>query len=453
MEPSVLLKWQMKLFIGKTFNFFLGGCMSLYITLHRLIALGPNNVNSDKEGFPKTAMVGNVLRSAISSQSIKRNVRCSIDKELQSCQTRNIRILIQDIMNKDHIPQERINLEAEKIVAAISNKQPGKGGTLWNECINKLEKAGVKNTNEVLDKIFKTYWEKTEGSKRELREINGNLTKECTNKLLELGLKQKDAEDLAEMIMKRGCLKEVLRFNPAEIDNIRKISATIASGNEPNKDDYNILRSSSAMDTDLFGRFVASQPEFTMVSATQVGHAFGVSESQISTDFLIASDDLNIDGAAHMTHVPYTSGLMYHHSSLNVTQLYYNTGKNLELTKKFLQEYISKMIPAMATGKLSKFSDGSAPPVYIMGEKGPVNYSLSGAFLTPCSEVPNLIDNAVKALKMLKKNRDSTYGLKELGLESQDFFTPVNTEGYGTTKELINFLCDLKDHDLENEGV
>lgn len=51
--------------------------MSKFIQLHLLTSYAPSNLNRDDLGRPKTARMGGSERLRVSSQSLKRNWRCS----------------------------------------------------------------------------------------------------------------------------------------------------------------------------------------------------------------------------------------------------------------------------------------------------------------------------------------------------------------------------------------
>lgn len=72
------------------------------------------------------------------------------------------------------------------------------------------------------------------------------------------------------------------------------VDTLIADKREPNDEEVKLLRKEQrSVDMALFGRMLASSPEFNVEAACQVSHALGVSAVTVESDFFTAVDDLN----------------------------------------------------------------------------------------------------------------------------------------------------------------
>lgn len=90
--------------------------MSKFIQLHLLTSYAPSNLNRDDLGRPKTARMGGSERLRVSSQSLKRNWRCSD-------------LFEQALAGHIGIRTKRIGVEAEKYL--ISNGVSEKSAKVW----------------------------------------------------------------------------------------------------------------------------------------------------------------------------------------------------------------------------------------------------------------------------------------------------------------------------------
>ena len=100
-----------------------------------------------------------------------------------------------------------------------------------------------------------------------------------------------------------------MHISPEEREKISLlVGELIAAQREPKEDELNIKQllgeQAQGVDIALFGRMLASNPEFNVEAACQVAHALGVSAVAVEEDFFTAVDDLNRKeedaGSAHM---------------------------------------------------------------------------------------------------------------------------------------------------------
>ena len=215
--------------------------MSQFIQLHLLTSYPPSNLNRDDLGRPKTAKMGGFERLRISSQSLKRNWRVSE--------------LFENAM-AGHIGTRTkrfgIDIYAAFIKAGVGEKEAKE----WSVKI-----AGVFGKNKKADK-------------------------------------KKPLEDLE--------IEQLAHISPTEKAAALSLVNVLAEDKRaPTDDELKLLKhESTAVDIALFGRMLASSPEFNSDAACQVAHALSVHSIVVEDDYFTAVDDLNDgktdSGSAHI---------------------------------------------------------------------------------------------------------------------------------------------------------
>ena len=324
--------------------------MSRFIQLHLLTSYPPANLNRDDLGRPKTAMMGGVPRLRVSSQSLKRAWRKSD--------------LFEDIL-KGHI------------------------GT---------------RTKEMGVRVFK--------------------------ELSEQGISEKDAKEWAKGIAQQfGNLKkaddkkkyqeleieQLMHFSPEEESAIKKlVDQLVKRGAKPEENELELLRSQHrAADIALFGRMLASSPNFNTEAAVQVAHAISVHSVVVEDDFFTAVDDLNSgeddSGAGHLGETEFAAGLFYLYICIDKQLLINNLSGDEALANKTLEALVESTATVAPTGKQNSFAS-RARASYLLCETGNQQpRSLSVAFLEPVSGSDMLV-SSIERLETTRDNMDAVYG-------------------------------------------
>ncbi len=324
--------------------------MSRFIQLHLLTSYPPSNLNRDDMGRPKTAIMGGEARLRISSQSLKRAWRTS-------------------------------EVFETGLANHIGTRTKSKGVEVYEKL---LEKGASKKL--ALD------------SAKLIAGVFGKLKKKDKN------------NELAELE-----IEQLAHISPEEDRAINTlIDQIISTSAKPEKKDLALLKKRhSAADIALFGRMLASSPQFNTEAAAQVAHAITVHPVVVEDDFFTAVDDLNNGaedmGAGHMGDTEFAAGLFYLYACIDKQLLISNLSDDTELANITISSLIEAMATIAPTGKQNSFAS-RARASYILCETGDQQpRSLSIAYLKPV-EGKNMLKNAIESLTQKRENMDKVYG-------------------------------------------
>ncbi|MGD8108114.1 type I-E CRISPR-associated protein Cas7/Cse4/CasC [Pantoea sp. FN0302] len=349
--------------------------MTTFIQLHLLTAYAPANLNRDDSGRPKTAFMGGVERLRVSSQSLKRAWRCSETFE--------------DAMD-GYIGKRTRRIGVEYVYRPMID-------------------AGIASKTAIAaaEKIAAQF---------------GKLKKD------------KNATDEQKLE-----IEQIVHVSNHEINLIRQLVDTlIADKREPGDEEVKLLRKERrSVDMALFGRMLASSPEFNVEAACQVSHALGVSAVTIEDDFFTAVDDLNSkqdSGSGHMGEQGFASALFYTYICISRDLLVKNLGGDEALAKRTIAALTETALTVSPTGKQNSFAS-RAYASYALAEIGQRQpRSLAAAFFQPVRDVDQ-IPAAITRLKQQRDNFDQVYG------HSTDAHKELNVqESQGTLAELLAFV-------------
>lgn len=350
--------------------------MTTFIQLHLLTAYAPANLNRDESGRPKTAYMGGVERLRVSSQSLKRAWRVSetFEEAMDGFMGKRTRRIGVDYVFRPMIAAG----VAEKIAKNAAEKIAAQFGKLKND----------KNAPD-----------------------------------------EKNLE-----------IEQVVHVSSHEISLIKQLVATlIADKREPDEAEVKLLRKEQrSVDMALFGRMLASSPEFNVEAACQVSHALGVSAVTIEDDFFTAVDDLNNreedTGSGHMGEQGFASALFYTYICISRDLLLENLGGNEELTKRAIAALTETALTVSPTGKQNSFASRAYASYALaeIGQKQP--RSLAAAFFQPVRDT-NQILAAIASLKQQRDSFDNVYG------KCADNHQELNVQnGTGSLAELLAFV-------------
>lgn len=392
--------------------------MTTFLQLHLLTSYPPACLNRDDLNRPKTAVMGGVPRLRISSQSLKRAWRVSeVFKENVTGQTgirskelgRKIRdallsgISLAELLKPNSPKAESDGEISEKdaiewawMIAAEYVDKKGKGADGENEEGEKEEKEG----------------------KSKKKNAKSNVSKETLKS------------------------EQVVFYSKPEIHALSALIQTLRiSGKVPTAEQLKTVKIKEAegtADLAMFGRMLASSPDFNVEAACQVAHAVTVHRAAVEDDFFTAVDDLNTReedaGSAHMGEQGFGAGLFYVYVCIDCDLLKANLNGDTELAGKAIRALIDAATKVAPTGKQNSFAS-RAWAYYGLAEKGSRQpRSLSLAFMKPVREGDMLTD-AAKALETMRGNLDKVY--YEDKAEPNKCFNAVT--GKGSFQELLNW--------------
>ncbi|MBM7454225.1 CRISPR system Cascade subunit CasC [Oceanisphaera litoralis] len=276
------------------------------------------------------------------------------------------------------------------------------------------------------------------------------LGTEVFNKLSEQGVAEKQAKAWASEIAgvfgknKKDSLEieQLAHISPEEMQAVDKLVNTLAEENRaPEKEELLLLRHNvKAVDIAMFGRMLASSPEFNCEAACQVAHAISVHGVAVEEDYFTAVDDLNRGdsdlGAAHIGEAAFAAALFYSYICIDKELLVANLDGDLELADNAIAALVEAAVKVSPKGKQNSFAS-RAYASYVLAEKGEQQpRSLSVAFLKPIVG-ENQAEDAVQALQRQVDNFDKVYGAC-----ADDRYTVNALEGEGNFEQLKAFVAD-----------
>ncbi|MFQ3191522.1 MAG: CRISPR system Cascade subunit CasC [Paraglaciecola sp.] len=210
-------------------------------------------------------------------------------------------------------------------------------------------------------------------------------------------------------------IEQLAHLSPAESDATMALVTILAEQNRaPTADELALLKKEhTAVDIALFGRMLASSPEFNIEAACQVAHAISVHSIVVEDDYFTAVDDLNDGktdtGSAHIGESGFAAALFYSYICINKTQLIDNLGGDTELANNAIRALTEAAVKVSPTGKQNSFAS-RAYASFALAEKGEQQpRQLSVAFLKPIN-APDQAGAAIAALTTQVTNFDEVYG-------------------------------------------
>lgn len=235
-------------------------------------------------------------------------------------------------------------------------------------------------------------------------------------------------------------IEQVVHLSNHETDLIKKLVAKlIADKREPEDEELKLLRKHQrSVDMALFGRMLASTPEFNVEAACQVSHALGVSAVTVEDDFFTAVDDLNKKetdaGSAHMGEQGFASALFYTYICISRDLLLQNLDGNEELTNRAIAALTETAMTVSPTGKQNSFAS-RAYASYVLAETGSRQpRSLAVAFFQPVRGGDQL-QTAIQQLQQQRDNFDRVYGPC-----AERRYELNAVKGEGSMAELLDFV-------------
>jgi CRISPR system Cascade subunit CasC len=316
----------------------------------------------------------------------------------------------------------------------------------------KTAKMGGFDRLRVSSQSLKRNWRVSDTFQEAMSGHIGIRSKRFGNQLFDAlvagGVKDKSATAWAGSIagvfgkLKKSSLEieQLAHISPSEqAAAMALVNLLIDEQREATADELKLLKADEmAVDIALFGRMLASSPEFNVEAACQVAHAISVHSVVVEDDYFTAVDDLNdgkIDsGSAHIGESGFAAAVFYSNICINKTQLIENLNGNEVLANKAIQSLTEAAVKVSPKGKQNSFAS-HAYASYVLAEKGEQQpRSLSASFLKPITG-DDQIGLAIQALEQQVQNFDKVYG------ECADERYAMNAvAGAGRLIELLEFV-------------
>lgn len=337
--------------------------MSLYLDLNAIRWLPPNAVNCDQDGYPKTFLLGNVIRNVVSSQSWKRQIRLAVEQDLDepSVRTRNIPAQISDRLIEDHKwPADLAAFAGEQVVRSAS-------------------KAGLARDPLEPTRTLVMPW----------------LAVTALPQLVDLCEEHRDALETA--LQERAAAAAAAA---ADDDDNGGGGASKGPGRgRPRKkktdeqepppilpiEHINPLLTSRTASISLCGRMLASVPGGHVDGALQVAPAIAVHQSDNQPDFFTTVEDLpgpQDSGGAHLQTQYRATSTLHHYATVNLTELADNCG-SMQAAIDLIAVVIEAFVLTMPQAKRTSTAPHTLPVLvhYALRDRRPVSYA--GAFDHP----------------------------------------------------------------------
>lgn len=315
----------------------------------------------------------------------------------------------------------------------------------------KTARMGGAERLRVSSQSLKRHWRTSDLFQEAVANHVGTRTKRLgvgvLDRLLAGGVKEKDAKEWAIRIAevfgapKKNSveIEQLAHISPEEQQAVEELTdRLISESRAPEDEELKLLRKKpAAVDVALFGRMLASAPEYNVEAACQVAHAITVHPVVIEDDYFTAVDDLNKDedkGAAHIGETGFAAGLFYSYVCINRDQLVDNLRGDVDLADRAIAALTEAAIKVAPSGKQNSFGS-RAYASYVLAEKGRQQpRSLSVAFLKPIHG-RDQAGEAVQCLESQVERFDQVYGAC-----SDQRYVLDATAGSGKFDELLKFL-------------
>lgn len=374
--------------------------MTTFLQLHLLTSYPPACLNRDDLNRPKSAKMGGVDRLRISSQSLKRAWRTSD-------------VFSEQLTGEIGIRSKELGRRIKEALLTGASL-----GVLLQENLPTAEADGLISEKDANEWAWTIAFEFVKGKE-------SNLSKDSLKS------------------------EQVVSYSRDELDEMEKLVIALRkTGTQPpTPKQLEALKKKGAprtADLAMFGRMLASSPDFNVEAACQVAHAITVHRAAVEDDYFSAVDDLNRReenvGFAFGGEQGFGAGLFYQYVCIDCERLRENLGGDVALAEQAIQALIEAAATVAPTGKQNSFAS-RAWAYYALAEKGNRQpRALSLAFMKPVRE-GDMLNEAVSALTSMRDNLDKVY-YKGAALDSRSINA---TTGDGDFEALKTWAADCGD--------
>ena len=236
-------------------------------------------------------------------------------------------------------------------------------------------------------------------------------------------------------------IEQLAFVSPEEEAEALALADRALSGEEIEPRSKEILRDAdTAADIAMFGRMLASDPEFNRDAAVQVAHALTTHKAVSEDDYYTAVDDLKTRGedagAGFLSVQEFGAGVFYLYICVDRGLLLDNLGGDHGIRDAALRALGEAAATIGPSGKQNSFAS-RARADYILAEKGSqAPRSLVAAFLDPVRE-GDLLRGSVKRLRDLQHAMDDAYGATADAREEMDV-----RGGEGSLESILQFMVN-----------
>ncbi|GGX22786.1 type I-E CRISPR-associated protein Cas7/Cse4/CasC [Streptomyces noursei] len=368
----------------------------MIIELHLLQSFPVSNLNRDDLGQPKTARFGAVTRARISSQSLKRAARDSLDKyglnpeELGKRSKRHgekaAEILVERGVGQDFDTACRVTELALKVLGFKLDDKRRLSYLLF--LLSTAPRALADACEEHWDTLV-----------RELGKRDVELEKKTSGKTSKVKTEKEWISSL-----QKSPSGPLLSFKKATQDAF-------------------LQGSRQAVDIALFGRMIADHSDKNVIAASQVAHALSTHGVTTDFDYFTALDDFSRGeepGAGMVGTIEFNAACYYRYANLDLDQLRTNlwpTHKDTEavpdpddLVARTVQAWLRAFIHAVPSGKQATMAARTVPETLFAVVRDHGAWNLANAFLKPVTDANDLLAASTDRLLRRYAKIKSFYG-------------------------------------------
>ncbi|MER6717135.1 type I-E CRISPR-associated protein Cas7/Cse4/CasC [Streptomyces sp. NPDC000877] len=350
----------------------------MLIELHLLQSFPVSNLNRDDLGQPKTARFGGHTRARISSQSLKRAART--------------------VLTQHGLDPSELGMRTKRLRDAAATLLANRG----------------RDTEQVL-----------EVCQAGLEEIGfaAHTATGLTKYLLYVGKPAQNLladycderwDDLAKAVAEAKKRKEKQDKAPRKTTAKTPTKKPTKQAQEQAK---RILDGTRAADIAMFGRMIADNTDFNVNAASQVAHALSTHAVVNEFDYYTALDDLRPDAepAADMIGtVDFNAACFYRYANLDLEQLATNLPGDPDLVARSARAWLYAFIHAVPGGKQNSMAARTMPQTLLGVVRETGAWNLANAFLSPVTDVPDLMAASTQRLVDHFQQLRSFYGDTQL---------------------------------------
>lgn len=328
------------------------------IDIHIIHSLGPNNVNRDETGAPKTCIFGGTQRRRVSSQSWKRAIR---------------RYFREVIINGGRgLEPNHLGIRTRRIPEQVASRLAARGR------------------------------DEAQARERTLRLLGLKATDEQSAVLLFLA--DEEVQAIAEAVDQNWDQLSSTDGSKRGQGSTARIPVPLGQGR--------------AVDLALFGRMLAELPGNDIDAACRVAHAISTHRADTEIDFFTAVDDLKGDdedaGAGMMGDLEFSSCVLYRHLAVDTEQLQRNLGGDRALARTAAEGFIEAAVRSVPGGKQTTFLAVDPPSLVLVDVRGAA-VGLVNAFLKPViAEGGSLVEASIAALSEHRGAVDAMFGIRDV---------------------------------------
>lgn len=328
------------------------------IDIHIIHSLGPNNVNRDETGAPKTCIFGGVQRRRVSSQSWKRAIR---------------RYLREVVVNGGRgLEANHLGIRTRRIPEQVAARLAERGRERAEAQARTLSLLGLKGTED--------------------------------QSAVLLFLTDDEVQAIADAVDQNW-------------DQLPGADGRKQGGTSPGKIPV-MLGQGRAIDLALFGRMLAELPGNDIDAACRVAHAISTHRADTEIDFFTAVDDLKGDdedaGAGMMGDLEFSSCVLYRHLAVDTEQLQRNLGGDHALARTAVEGFMEAAVRSVPGGKQTTFLAVDPPSLVIVDVRGTA-VGLANAFVEPVTAGRgSLVDASIAALARHRGGVDAMFGTGDI---------------------------------------